>query len=120
MLLVAFCLMLLVFVLLHRRMLRMLLSFVFFVLVLVGLLVFLVLLRCLRLGLGCLFLLALSRKRIVMLESQVHTLCRQFDILEEDMARINERLAIMDGDVKLPQLFDDPDDDFNKYGEGVK
>ena len=51
-----------------------------------------------------------NRKRIVMLESQVHTLCRQFDILEEDMARINERLAIMDGDVKLPQLFDDSDD----------
>ena len=61
-----------------------------------------------------------SRKRIVMLESQVHTLCRQFDTLEEDMARINERLAIMDGDVKLPQLFDDPDDDFNKYGEDAK
>ena len=61
-----------------------------------------------------------NRKRIVMLESQVHTLCRQFDILEEDTARINERLAIMDGDVKLPQLFDDPDDDFNKYGEDVK
>ena len=65
------------------------------------------------------------------------------------MARINERLAIMDGDVKLPQLFDDSDDtkillrspqelevkaaewaakykveyaddDFNKYGEDVK
>jgi len=90
-----------------------------------------------------------SRKRIVMLESQVHTLCRQFDILEEDTARINERLAIMDGDVKLPQLFDDSDDtkillrspqelevkaaewaakykveyaddDFNEYGEDVK
>ena len=90
-----------------------------------------------------------SRKRIVMLESQVHTLCRQFDTLEEDAARINERLAIMDGDVKLPQLFDDPDDtkillrspqelevkaaewaakykveyaddDFNEYGEDVK
>ena len=90
-----------------------------------------------------------NRKRIVMLESQVHTLCRQFDTLEEDMARINERLAIMDVDVKLPQLFDDPDDtkillrspqelevkaaewaakykveyaddDFNEYGEDVK
>ena len=47
-----------------------------------------------------------NRKRIVMLESHVQTLYRQIDKLVEDVERINERLAIMDGDVKLPQLFE--------------
>ena len=61
-----------------------------------------------------------NRKRIVMLESHVQSLYKQMGEVVEDMARINERLAIMDGDVKLPQLFDDPDDDFNEYGEDVK
>ena len=61
-----------------------------------------------------------NRKRIVMLESQVHTLYKQMGEAVEDLERINERLAIMDGDVKLPQLFDESDDDFNEYGEDVK
>ena len=61
-----------------------------------------------------------NRKRIVMLESHVQSLYKQMEEAAEDLERINERLAIMDGDVKLPQLFDDPDDDFNKYGEDVK
>ena len=61
-----------------------------------------------------------SRKRIVMLESQVQSLYKQMGEAVEDLERINERLAIMDGDVKLPQLFDESDDDFNEYGEDVK
>ena len=61
-----------------------------------------------------------NRKRIVMLESHVQTLYRQIDKLVEDVERINERLAIMDDDVKLPQLFNESDDDFNEYGEGLK
>ena len=55
-----------------------------------------------------------------MLESHVQSLYKQMEEAAEDLERINERLAIMDGDVKLPQLFDESDDDSNEYGEDVK
>jgi predicted metal-dependent TIM-barrel fold hydrolase len=45
--------------------------------------------------------------------SSIRALGNKISDMKEDIARINERLAIMDGDVKLPQLFDE-DEDNNK------